>query len=114
MNQSKYFIEYDKDFVQENFVSCEREICKRLDWNFHQITPFHFFESLVSQGIFDEAVSSSASSDRHGQINIMQNPSSCDGNKPIDKRDALRSSRPSSVCKVENKDYPYCKSILIT
>jgi hypothetical protein len=54
MNRSKYFGAYERDFVQSNFISCEKEICKRLEWNFHQMTIFHFFENLVSQGIFDD------------------------------------------------------------
>ena len=58
MYGSKYMVNYDKDFVQNNFISCEKEICKRLNWNFHQLTPFHFFQNLVSQGVFEEGVGS--------------------------------------------------------
>lgn len=53
MIKSKYLDNYDKDFVQTNFIACEREICKKLNWNFHQITPFHFFENLLNQGLFE-------------------------------------------------------------
>lgn len=52
MAKSPNFIEYDKDFIQDNFISCEKEICKRLDWNFHQSTPYHFLENLLQQGIY--------------------------------------------------------------
>ena len=54
MDNSFYFEEYDKDFTQWNFVSWEKEIWKRLDWNFNQSTSYHFFENLVNQGIFDK------------------------------------------------------------
>lgn len=52
MDRSVHFRSYDKDFYQWNFIAWEREICKRLDWNFNQLTPYHYFESLISQGIF--------------------------------------------------------------
>lgn len=52
MDRSVYFRWYDKDFYQWNFISWEREIWKRLDWNFNQLTPYHYFESLINQGIF--------------------------------------------------------------
>ena len=52
MDRSIYFRWYDKDFYQLNFISWEREIWKRLDWNFNQLTPYHYFESLINQGIF--------------------------------------------------------------
>lgn len=51
MDKSKYFWDYDTDFAQWNFISWEKEIWKRLDWNFNQSTSFHFFENLILQGI---------------------------------------------------------------
>ena len=43
--------DYDTDFSQWNFISWEKEIWKRLYWNFNQSTSFHFFENLIFQGI---------------------------------------------------------------
>lgn len=51
MDKSKYFWDYDTDFAQWNFISWEKEIWKRLDWNFNQSTSFHFIENLILQGI---------------------------------------------------------------
>ena len=51
MKSSKYLKQYDVDFVHNNFISCEKEICKRLDWNFNQSTVFHFYSNLKNQGI---------------------------------------------------------------
>lgn len=51
MMRSKHFIQYDTDFANNNFVSCEKEIWKRLNWNFNQLTSFDFFEWLTKIGI---------------------------------------------------------------
>lgn len=51
MDHSRYISHYDRTFLEEDIIACEKNICKRLKWNFHQYTPFHFLQVLMDQGI---------------------------------------------------------------
>lgn len=110
MIKSKYLDNYDKDFVQTNFIACEREICKKLNWNFHQITPFHFFENLVNQGLF-EAGSNSQFPDRdRGSCRKVYE--SVNKNEP--ERHEMHHSRSRSYSKDTFGDSRYGKQIDFT
>lgn len=50
MHCSPYVSHYDNSFDVEDMKCCEKNICNRLSWNFHQYTPYHFMQVLFDQG----------------------------------------------------------------
>lgn len=65
--ESPFLRSYHLNFTREDVCSCEQEITNNiLQWNFHQVTPFHAMRSLIGTGIvFD---SDSISERRGGMI----------------------------------------------
>lgn len=100
MANSKYLKNYDCDFTQFNFISCEKEIWKRLDWNFHQMTPFHFLENLVNQDIFEDWVGSVSKRDGNSNSFIMNFTPTSNVDNVAAK---TRTSRASSLCRRDSR-----------
>lgn len=112
MEKSQYFKNYDTDFAQWNFISCEKEICKRLNWNFNQTTPYHFFESLVNQGILKpkDKIGLTNSNDHMSQM-WLPTPTSSKINI-FSTKNTYKNTQNSACKKDQSSKMALCKSSL--
>lgn len=51
LSTSPYLCQYDSKFQEIDIIDWERSICKRLDWNFHQFTSYHFLQLFLEMGV---------------------------------------------------------------
>mmetsp|Transcript_1319 Transcript_1319/g.1431 ORF Transcript_1319/g.1431 Transcript_1319/m.1431 type:complete len:335 (+) Transcript_1319:36-1040(+) len=57
MFSSSWISQYDNRFDENDMIACERNICKKLEWNFHQYTPYHFVKTLLAIGVVSKGES---------------------------------------------------------
>ena len=51
MKNSEHMNNYSLRFYKEDYIELERFVLKTLDWNISQLTPYHFVQALLSQGV---------------------------------------------------------------
>ena len=51
MKNSKFWINYSLRFSKNDYIFYEKFVLKKLNWNLSQITPYHFLQALLSQGV---------------------------------------------------------------
>ena len=51
LETSPYLSQYENKFQENDILGWERSIWRRLNWNFHQFTPYHFLQTLLEIGI---------------------------------------------------------------
>ena len=51
MKKSKFWINYSLRFNKKDYIFYEKLLLKKVNWNLSQITPYHFLQALLSQGV---------------------------------------------------------------
>ena len=90
----------------------KKEICKRLDWNFNQLTSYHYFEILIHQGIFSNSGGSSIEDTEAKTISTHPiTPTSALAVYPLNSRKALE-GRSSSLLRQNSSSSFYGRTTL--
>ena len=51
MKNSEHMNNYSLRFFKQDYIELERFVLKNLNWSISQLTPYHFVQSLLSQGV---------------------------------------------------------------
>lgn len=51
MKNSEHMNNYSLRFYKQDYIEVERFVLRNLNWNISQLTPYHFVQSLLSQGV---------------------------------------------------------------